>query len=187
MQINRINFIGLAIFFLVSISGAHEKTWPEKRLRRAWPEAQNFTSKQVSLTGAQVASLKNEGIQVGAEDRSPIFYFVQEKPVPPSEKPKTIGVILFIDEFGANGRMEISVAMGVDGQVKKIDIWEHKENLLIAQEIFLKQFIGKSAKDVFVKNKDYTVIAEAEKASEAVAKSAKKALRISNIVFEKKN
>ena len=65
------------------------------------------------------------------------------------EKNKTIGTIFFVDEYGDNGSMEISVAMGVDGLVKKVDIWEHSENALVTKEDFLKQFLGKTAKDFF--------------------------------------
>lgn len=183
MQINKIGLIGLAVLFLLGTAVAHEKKWPEKRLKQAWTEAQSFTSKQVSLGSGQISELKNNGIQIGAEDRSPTFYFAQDKNAQSGEKAKTLGIILFIDEAGANGVMEISIAMGTDGRIKKIDIWEHSENSLIAKEDFLKQFVGKSSKDSF---DDYRAVPGAEKASEAVAKSAKKALKISNIVFEKK-
>lgn len=186
MQIKKIKFISLAVVFLVSIAGAHEKKWPEKRLRQAYPEAQSFTSKQVTLTPSQISELKNEGVLIGAVERSPTFYFAQEKENRTDMKLKTVGVILFADEVGANGSMEISVAMGVDGRVKKIDIWEHSENSLVAKEDFLKQFIGKNSKDSLVKSKDYKPVVEAEKASEAVAMAVIKSLKISNSVFEKK-
>jgi len=180
MQINKINFISLGIILLISVVGAHEKKWPEKRLRQVYPEAQSFTSKQVALSSSQISELKSEGVQIGSEDRNPTFYFAQEKENQTDMRPKTLGVILFVDEVGAN------VAMGVDGRVKKIDIWEHSENSLVAKEDFLKQFIGKKSKDSFVKSKDYKPVTEAEKPSEAIAMAVKKSLKISNLVFEKK-
>lgn len=186
MQINKIYFVNLIIAFVVCAAGAHEKKWPEKRLRQVWPEAQSFTSKQVTLTSNQISELKNEEIRIGSEDRNPTFYFAQKKETQSDKKAKTIGVILFLDEVGANGSMEISVAMGTDGRVKKIDIWEHSENALVAKDDFLKQFVGKNSRDLFIKNKDYKPVAEVEKASEAVAAGVKKALKISNIIFEKK-
>ena len=186
MQINKINFISLGIILLISVVGAHEKKWPEKRLRQVYPEAQSFTSKQVALSSSQISELKSEGVQIGSEDRNPTFYFAQEKENQTDMRPKTLGVILFVAEVGPNGTMEISVAMGVDGRVKKIDIWEHSENSLVAKEDFLKQFIGKKSKDSFVKSKDYKPVTEAEKPSEAIAMAVKKSLKISNLVFEKK-
>ena len=176
--------VTLILAFSFSV-GAHEKKWPEKRLRQAWPQAQSFTSKQISLAPSQISKLANEGVQIRSEDRSPTFYFVQEK-TSPTDKAKTIGIILFVDEYGANGVMEISVAMGSDGQTKKIDIWEHSENSLVAKEEFLKQFLGKTAKNSFMVSKDYQPVAEAVKASEAIAKAVEKALKITDIVFAKK-
>ncbi len=170
---------------LILSASAHEKKWPEKRLRQVWPEATSFTSKQISLSPSQISELGSEGIKIGSEDRSPTFYFAQEK-TSTSDKPKTVGIILFVDSFGANGKMEITVGMGSDAKTKKIDIWEHSENSLVAKEEFLKQFIGKTSKDSFVENKDYQPVKEANKASLAVANAVLKALKITNIIFEKK-
>ena len=164
---------------------AHEKTWPEKRLKQAWSTAQNFTSKQITLSSSQISILTSEGVKIGPEDRSPTFYFAQEKD-PTADKSKTLGVIFFVDAYGANGLIEISVAMSANGQVNKVDIWNHSENSLIAKEDFLKQFIGKTAKDSFTSTKDYTPVSGADKASTAIAKAVEKALKITNIVFEKK-
>ena len=183
MQIFQFKFISLALLFLVSIAGGHEKTWPEKRLKQAWPEAENFTSKQVSLTSSQVSELKNKDVQIGAQERSPTFYFAQ---VTQEKKTKKVGIIFFVDEIGENGVMEISVAMGIDGRVKKIDVWEHSENSLIAKEEFLKQFVGKTSADSFAVKKDYKPVQDAEKASDSVARAVKKALKITSTIFEKK-
>lgn len=183
MQIFKFGFINFALLFLVSTAGAHEKTWPEKRLKQVWPEAQSFTSKQVSLTSSQVSDLKNKDVQIAAQDRSPTFYFAE---VTQEKKAKKIGIIFFVDEIGDNGVIEMSIAMGIDGRVKKIDVWEHSENSLIAKEEFLKQFVGKTSADSFVVNKDYQPVKGAEKASESVARAVKKALKITNTIFEKK-
>ncbi len=183
MQTLKIKYISLALLFLVSAAIGHEKKWPEKRLRQAWPDAQSFTSKQVSLTVSQITDLKSDALQIGAQDRSPTFYFAE---VAQEKKTKKIGIILFQDGIGENGVIEISIAMGLDGGVKKIDVWDHSENKLIAQDDFLKQFVGKNSKDSFAVNKDYQPVAGAEKASDAVAQAVKKALKITNVIFEKK-
>lgn len=180
-------FFHVVIFiltFVFSVQG-HEQKWPEKRLRQTWPSAQSFTSKQMSLTQSQISQLESEGIKIGSKDRSPTYYFVQEKSTP-TGTPKTVGTILFIDETGANGVMEISVAMGDDGKTKKINIWEHSENSLITKDIFLNQFLGKTSKDTYVANKDYRPIENADKASEGVARAVNKALKMTNLIFEKK-
>lgn len=180
-------FFLVALFSLILIGSVqgHEKKWPEKRLRQVWTQAQSFSSKQISLSPSQISTLNAEGVKIGSEDRSPTFYFAQEK-IPSSDKAKTIGVILFIDEYGANGLMEISVAMNPEGTINKIDLWEHSENSAVAKNEFLSQFTGKSAKDSFITNKDYHPAPESLKASEAVAKAALKALKITNVIFMKK-
>ena len=186
MNFNKIFFLSATIILaLVFSAQGHEKKWPEKRLKQVWPTAQSFTSKQISLTSTQISQLEAEGVKIGSSDRGPTFYFAQEK-VPSSDKTKTIGIILFVDAIGANGVMEISVSMGGDGKTKKINIWEHSENSLIAKDDFLKQFIDKTSKDSFRANKDYQSVPDAIKASEAVAKAVEKALKITNIIFEKK-
>ncbi len=183
MHMFKVSLISLVLFFMAGTVIGHEKKWPEKRLRQVWPEAQSFTSKQVSLTSGQIAELKGNDVQIGAQDRSPTFYFAE---VTQEKKPKKIGIILFVDATGNNGVMEISIAMGLDGGVKKIDIWDHSENASIAKENFLKQFVGMNSKSSFAVNKDYQPVVGAEKASESAARAVRKALKIANTVFEKK-
>ena len=183
MQVFKVGFVSLILLFLSVTSSGHEKKWPEKRLRQAWPEAQSFTSKQVSLTSSQIAELKTDDIQIGAQDKSPTFYFAE---VTQEKKTKKIGIILFVDATGENGVMEISVAIGLDGGVKKIDVWDHSEKASIANNDFLAQFVGKTSKNPLTVNKDYRPVTGAEKASVAVARAVNKALKIANIVFEKK-
>ncbi|MDD4976036.1 MAG: hypothetical protein PHY93_16900 [Bacteriovorax sp.] len=185
MYVNKSFFLAVTLLltFIFPVEG-HEKKWPEKRLRQVWPTAQSFISKQISLTPSQMTQLKTEGVKIGSEDRIPTFYFAQVKESP-SGKAKSIGIILFIDEYGDNGLMEISVAMGSDGKTKKIDLWEHTENSLIAKDDFLKQFLGKTSKDTFIANKDYQLVPNASKASEAMARAVEKALKITDIIFKK--
>ena len=182
------NIFILIITLLFNFSfhvSAHEKVWPEKRLRQIWPDAQNFTSRQITLTTKQISELNAAGVKMDSSDRSPLFYFAQSK-FSSTNKSKTIGIIIFIDESGDNGRMEITVAMGSDGQVKKVDLWEQSENALVSKDDFLKQFVGKTKSNSFILGKDYNAVEAAPKASLAVAHAVEKALKITNAEFEKK-
>lgn len=171
----------LLLPLLISVfAQAHEKQWPEKRLRQAWPNAQTFSSKQVTLDAGKISQLEGAGVKIRSEDRSPIFYFAKDQAAKP------LGVIVFIDEFGANGKMEVSVAINGDGRIQKIDLWDQSENPAVAKDDFLKQFVGKTAKDSFAPNKDFKPAPDAIKASQAVASAANKALKITNLVFERK-
>ncbi len=184
---------GNKIFFYVAaflltfchLAQGHEKKWPERRLRQAWPSAESFTSKQVALSPNQISDLKAEGIEIASNEKNPIFYLAQSKVAAPGSL-QNLGAILFVDEPGDNGLMEISVAIGNDGQIKKIDIWESSENQLISKDDFLKQFVGKSSKDSFLTNKDFKPVEAAPKASIAVSKAAQKAIKISSLIFKKK-
>lgn len=184
MKKSNLSIFLTALFILfTSVSHAHEKKWPERRLRQTWPEAQSFTSKQVSLSSSQVADLAKEGVKIDSRQRSPIFYFAQAKGGTPD---KPLGVILFIDALGSTGVIEVSVAMGANGQVAKVDLWEHSENPSLAKPEFLNQFVGKSSSDSFTINSDYKPVAGAMKASEAVANATRDALKISSTIFKKK-
>ena len=173
-----------ALLLISSLVFAHEKKWPERRLRQVWPEAKSFISRQVSLTAAQISELKTDGIAIDSTERSPTFYLAQAQDSV-GQKPTTLGAILFIDETGDNGGMEISVAMNSDGKIRKINLWESSESPLLSKEDFLSQFVGKAAKDPIVAGKDYKAVPESPKASEAVARAARKALKIANRLFEK--
>jgi hypothetical protein len=174
----------MALFLLAQGTDAHERTWPGKRLKNLWPETDKFTSRQVTLSAPQIEHLEKDGIKLGVEDKTPTFYLVQVKDKA-SGTLKTIGVILFVDEYGANGRMEISVGVTPANDVAKLDIWQHSENKKVAQADFLRQFIGKKHGDSFEAGKGYQPAPGAEVASEAVARAARKTLAIADAVFGK--
>lgn len=173
------------VFLFLSGAVAHERTWPAKRLQTTWPEVKKFSSKKVNLSPSQIKHLQEDGIKMGVEDRSPGFYLAQEKDKKTGIM-ETLGVIIFIDEYGANGKMEISVGMSAGGKVKKLHIWEHSEDKRVARKEFLGQFIGKSHTDSFEPGEGgYTPVEGAEKASEAVSRAVEKALAITQVVFGK--
>ncbi len=164
---------------------AHERTWPAKRLQKTWPEAKKFSSKQVSLTPNQIKHLEEDGIRIGVEDKSPTFYYAERTDEKTGRK-KTLGVIIFIDEYGANGKMEISVGMSAEGKIRRLHIWQHSEDRRVAGKKFLAQFIGKSHAGSFAPGEGgYTPVEGAGKASGAVARAAEKALAITDAVFGK--
>jgi hypothetical protein len=176
------SLVVMFVLFASVVTFAHEKIWPEKRLRRAWPDAQSFTSKQINLSPSQSSKLIAEGVKIGAVDRNLTFYFPQSKPSS-SEPVRTLGAIVFIDEYGENGKMDISVAMGSDGRVKNVDLWEQSENPAVSKDTFLKQFVGKSGTDSFSEPPGLVAVAAAPKASGAVAAAVKKALRLTELAF----
>lgn len=182
---NTLFFRILTVLLFCSAVLGHEKTWPERRLRQTWSEAKSFKSKQISLTSSQIAELKKDGLQISSTERNQTFYLAQSKDTA-GKNQKTLGIILFVDESGDNGPMEISVAMGSDGRIKTIDIWEHAESKLVTESSFLNQFVGKSVNELPLPSTEYKPVATASKASTAVARAALKALKILSLIFQKK-
>lgn len=181
---------GLIVSFVLSAGNillAHERTWPAKRLKRIYPEATKFTSKQVTLTTAQIVRIqKHKGIKIGVEDKSPTFYFAKQKSKVKKGKLELIGVIIFIDEYGANGKMEISVGMTPEGKIDRIDPWQHKEDKRITKKNFLEQFKEKDVDFDFHPGETVKLVKGAEKASLSVMRAAQKSLLIMDEVFRKK-
>jgi Na+-translocating ferredoxin:NAD+ oxidoreductase RnfG subunit len=163
---------------------AHESAWPAKRLSTVWPEAAKFTSKQVALGASQVAKLTGDSIRLSLADKTPTFYFAQVRDQD-TGKFATAGVIIFIDESGANGLMEISVGVTPAGQVAKINIWQHSEDERVAQAAFLDQFIDEKRSDSLEQRRVVQPVKGAEVASQAVARAVRRALAIINAVYGK--
>lgn len=172
------------LVLLAPYAMAHERVWPGKRLASLWPEAAKFTLKQVNLSAAQIAHLEADGITVGTEDKTPVFYFASG--TGKGKSSQTLGVVLFIDEYGDNGKMEISVGLTSQGAVRKLDIWEHSEAKSVSGAKFLEQFIGKTHSDTLEAGINYKPAEGALKASSAVARAVKKALSITDAVFGQK-
>jgi hypothetical protein len=161
---------------------AHDKSWPAKRLARTWDGADKFTSRQFALTGAQIAKIGKLGLEIGVEEKNPTLYFAQFKK-DGSGEPATAGAIIFIDEYGANGLMEVSVGVNTEGAVTQLSLWEHSENKAIAADEFLEQFHGKTFSDSFEAGEGYAPAEGADKASAGVARAVHKALATIAVLY----
>lgn len=178
----RLYFGVLIMIVMVLLVGptasAHQKGWPGKRLSRTYPEAAKFTSRQAGLSAEQIGRIEQAlGERIEAESRAPTFYPAFNKG---GEK---IGFVLFADQAGENGPIEIGVAVDPQGRVQHVVIFSSREDKKISQTAFLDQFNGKTAKDPLKIGTDMTSVAGAEKASQAVANGVRKALLIKQEVF----
>lgn len=136
--------IGL-ILINITLLSAHEQTWPGRRLAKVWPEAHSFVKVQRTLSTQQIARIeKLQGSTIFTEDRTPVFYYAYET----FDKKKRLGLILFLDAYGQNGKMEISLGMNPDGKVEKIHFWQHSEGKRLNSEESTKQFRGKTFLDL---------------------------------------
>ncbi|HLG21316.1 MAG TPA: hypothetical protein VI382_00770, partial [Candidatus Manganitrophaceae bacterium] len=96
---------------------AHQRGWPGKRLSQTYPEAVKFTSRQAGLSAEQIGRIEQAlGERVEAESRAPTFYPAFDKA---GEK---IGFVLFADQAGENGPIEMGVAVDPQGRVRHVVI-----------------------------------------------------------------
>lgn len=168
----------LMALFLVSVADAHQKGWPGKRLSQVFPEAAKFTSRQVTLSPDQLARIEQAlGERVESESRTPTVYPAFDK------AGNKIGFVMFADQAGENGSIEVGVAVDAEGKVRHVTVLESREDRRLAKQDFLDQFQGKTVKDVLKLGADLTPVAGAEKASQAVATGVRKVLLITQEAF----
>lgn len=165
-------------FTLAPAAQAHQKGWPGKRLSQTFPDAAKFTSRQVTLSADQLGRIEQAiGERVEAENRTPTFYPAFNTA---GEK---IGFVLFADQAGENGPIEIGVAVDSEGAVRRVAVLSSREDKRIGKDDFLDQFRGKTVKDPLTVGTDVTPVAGREPASRAVAAGVRKVLLITREVF----
>lgn len=172
----------LAIVAAGPFAYAHQKGWPGKRLSQVFPEAAKFTSRQATLTADQIGRIEQAiGERVESESRVPTFYPAFSKA---GEK---IGFVLFTDQIGENGAIEMGVAIDREGKVRHVAIFASREDKRTSKDEFLDQFQGKTVKDPLKVGADITPVAGAEKGSQAVVAGVRKVLLIKQEVFGEQN
>lgn len=168
----------LMILVGMSSAGAHQKGWPGKRLSQVFPEAAKFTSRQVALSVDQLARIEQAiGDRVEPENRTPTFYPAYNKA---GEK---IGFVLFVDQAGENGPIELGVAVDAEGTVRHVAVLSSREDRRVARPEFLVQFEGKTVKNPLKSWAALTPVPSAERASQAVATGVRKVLLLKQEVF----
>jgi Na+-translocating ferredoxin:NAD+ oxidoreductase RnfG subunit len=172
----------LLVVILAPSAGAHQKGWPGKRLSQTFPEAAKFTSRQVTLSSDQLGRIEQViGERVEAESRTPTFYPAFNKA---GEK---IGFVLFADQVGENGPIEMGVSVDSEGKVHNVVVLSSREDKRIGQAAFLNQFQGKPAQQVVKPGAELVPVAGAERASQAVITGVRKVLLIKQEVFGDQN
>ena len=173
--------LGMLTVLSIPVTGAHEKTWPGKKLASMFPKAEKFVAKKAVLTPEKVASIEKEiGTKLRSEDLKPTFYIAL------NEKKKPMGLVLFVDVKGPHRVIDGGVGLDMNGKVVKVEVYKHKEAAGISDDKFLKQFIGKGIEDKFQIGQDVQSVVDQEQASQAVALMPKKMLAMSYALFLKR-
>lgn len=102
------------------------------------------------------------------EDRTPTFY------VGLDGGGASVGVVVFLDADGVNGKIEMADAVAPNGRLWHVVLYEHAEPASVGKFEFLKQLVAKSGGDHFMVGMDVTAPAGAEKSAQAVATAARR-------------
>jgi hypothetical protein len=177
----RIAFLGWLTVVLFNIAWAEDAIIPSEKLAAIFPNAKNFVEKKSDLTPEKVTSIEAEiETNLRPEDLKPTFYIAV------NENEKPIGLALFVAVEGPNGVINGGVGLDMTGKVVKVDLHKHSEAAGIADDKFLRQFIGKGIADKFEVGEDIEPLAGEEAAAQAVALMPKKMLAISYALFLKR-
>ncbi len=167
--------ISILVFIAAAIAphdaNAHQRTWPGKRLAEMMPAANKFTERKLTLTAEQIAWIeKTLGESLRTEDKTPSFY------VGVDGKGRSLGVVVFVDATGENGKIELGVAIDAAGTATKVALFEHSESGAVASKDFLGQLSGKKAADKFKIGDDVKAPNSGGKAAQAIATGTRRSL-----------
>lgn len=161
----------LGALFAPHTADAHQRTWPGKRLAEVMPSASKFTERVVTLGSDQIAWVeKSLGEGIRTEDKTPSFY------VGVDSKGRSLGVVVFVDATGDNGKIELGVAIDPAGAVMKVAMFEHSESGAVSSKEYLGQFTSKKAGDKFKLGDDVKAPSGAVKAGQAIATATRRTL-----------
>ncbi len=172
------NLLGLSAFLIIIIASltllfigqgnGYEKDLPEEKLKAIFPEADQFTTMEKTLSPEQVQKIEEKlGEKLGGEDKTPVFYIAKK-----GEKP--LGLAFFTNSKGPKGVIHSGIALDLKGKIAKVVLYDTK----ISEEGFLDQFIGKGIEDPFQVGEDIQPLPDDEETSRAISLLPKKALYI---------
>ena len=177
----RIVLLSWLVVVPFTVAWAEAPNLPSEKLASIFPNAKNFLERKADLIPEKVVSIEKEvGTALRSEDLKPTFYIAV------NENKKPIGLALFVAVKGPNGLIGGGVGLDMTGKVVKVDIHKHSEVAGVADDKFLKQFIGKGIEDKFKVGEDIEPLAGAVAASQAIALMPQKTLAISYALFLKR-
>lgn len=185
MQIGKSRLIISLLFLSLALclqALAHEKGFPEKTLKQAFPEAESFITKTKVLTPTESQAVeKMAGSKLPPEDTKLTVYIAigMDKA---TQKRKSLGTVLFLDTKGRKGSIDLAVAYNLDGTVHKVVILENQDDKSIESPSFLNQLGGKGTNDMLIVGHDIKFNGD-KKAAEAVVAAVKRGMYLLRVLF----
>ena len=147
---------------------AHEGGLSPETLKKLVPEAENFVTRQKALSTQAISKVEQaSGTKVQAVDRNLTVYVGIAKD-PQTGKTRSVGAVLMVDAKGVLGSIDLVVAYGLDGTVRKVLITKNKDDKSLESAAFLKQLEGKRPSDAWDLQKDFNLAGNPASAREVI-------------------
>lgn len=155
-------------------------------LGQLFDRATEFKAKRYTFDDQQVADIESElGFELYPEDRNPTFYIANRVEAGSTE---FLGVAVFIDPRlepkalgGAVLKLECGIAVGPDGAITHVAVFDYRGDLALTRDAFLSQFEGKTLESNFKVGEGVTAVPGEEESSQLVANAAYEALYLMKV------
>ena len=143
MRIKACSVALVGLLLAVSLP-AHETGFPEKTLKKVFPEATGFTLRKKTLTPEQLQRAEQlSGSKVQRNDNPFSYYVALGKSADGSG---TLGSVLLIDVRGPKGAIDLAIGINRDGAVHRVVVVENGDDPGLSSDKFLDQIKGKNVK-----------------------------------------
>ena len=134
-------WIAWLLVLVVSLP-AHETGFPEKTLKKGFPEATGFTARKKTITPEQVKRVEQlSGSKVQRNDNPLTFYAALGKAADGSG---VLGTVVMIDTQGPKGAIDLAIGIKRDGSLARVVVAENADDPALSSDGFLDQLKGKT-------------------------------------------
>jgi len=142
---------------------AHETGFPEKTLKKVFPEATGFTLRKKTLTTEQLQRIEQlSGSKVQRNDNPFSYYVALGKSADGSG---ALGSVVMIDTRGPKGAIDLAIGILRNGTVARVVVVENADDPGLAADKFLDQIKGKTIQAPLAVGKDIQYSGDAKPAT----------------------
>ena len=175
MKTMRLGIVALFSLFLALALPAHETGFPEKTLKKIFPEATGFTLRKKALLPEQLQRIEQlTGSKVQRNDNPFSYYVALGKSVDGSG---ALGSVVMIDTRGPKGAIDLAIGIRRDGAVSRVVVVENADDPGLAADKFLDQIKGKTMQAPLAVGKDLQYAGDA-KAATALLNAVRRGLHL---------
>jgi hypothetical protein len=168
--------VAIVVVVTVVLGGAtvargHEKGFPTRTLKAAFPKAESFVEKSKTLSPDEVSIVERaSGDRVAAADRNLKYYIAV---VAQEGRRRSLGTVVLVDTRGPKGAIDLAVAVGLDGTLHRVLVTDNADDPAVGAEPFLRQFAGRPATSGLRVGEDIKAAGNPQ-AAEAVARAVRR-------------